>query len=93
MPSYALEYADGAFCVRFDTGQPVPIRHANLVARAVEVPAGAQEVVFRFVPGSFYAGAATSLAALLALVIGAGVVRVRVRRAAAPRARTSPSRR
>ena len=74
-------------------GQPVPIRHANLVARAVEVPAGAHEVVFRFVPGSFYAGAATSLAALLALVIGAGVVRVRVRRAAAPRARTSPSRR
>lgn len=41
-------------------GKPVPIRHANLVGRAVELPAGAREVVFQFRPRPFYFGAAVS---------------------------------
>jgi len=47
---------------------PVPIRHANLVARAVAVPAGRHEVVFRHESRPFRRGAALSAASLLVLV-------------------------
>lgn len=52
-------------------GTPVAVRHANVLARAVAVPSGAHEVVFRFVPVAFYAGAAVSLVALSGSVLAA----------------------
>jgi hypothetical protein len=67
-------------------GRLVPIRHANLVARAVEVPAGTHQVVFRFVPRALYAGVATSLAFVLLTVFV-------LRHARARRVQTAPSRR
>jgi uncharacterized membrane protein YfhO len=54
-------------------GQPTPIRHANWLARAVEVPPGRHAVVFRFVPVVFYAGLATS--ALTAVGVAAALLR------------------
>lgn len=48
-------------------GQPVPILRANHAFRAVRVPAGRHRVQFAYHPASVRAGAAVSLATLLAL--------------------------
>jgi hypothetical protein len=53
-------------------GRPVVVRHANLLARGVEVPAGVHVVAFRFVPRAFELGAVLSLVALV--VVGAAAV-------------------
>jgi hypothetical protein len=50
-------------------GTPVAIRRANYLARAVAVPAGRHEVVFRFVPTVFYLGAVVSGMALGGVVM------------------------
>jgi hypothetical protein len=59
-------------------GRTVPIRHANWLARAVEVPAGRHEVVFSFVPRALYAGLAIST--LTAMGCLAAVLLLRRRR-------------
>lgn len=48
-------------------GQPTPIERADLLLRAVHVPAGEHEVVFRFRPLSFRLGAALTVFGLLAV--------------------------
>jgi uncharacterized membrane protein YfhO len=53
-------------------GHPVDIRRANLIHRAVELPAGTHRIEFRYVPASFRLGlyaSAGALALLLALAI------------------------
>jgi hypothetical protein len=49
-------------------GQPVGIRRANLVHRAVELPAGHHRVEFRYEPAAFRLGLYLSLSALAALL-------------------------
>jgi hypothetical protein len=49
-------------------GASVPIRHANLVARAVAVPAGRHEVVFQYEPRVFRRGAVVSAASVVVLI-------------------------
>ncbi|MBM3779715.1 MAG: hypothetical protein FJW23_15995 [Acidimicrobiia bacterium] len=46
-------------------GEPVPILRANLILRAVRVPAGDSLVALRFVPWDFYAGAGITILSLL----------------------------
>jgi hypothetical protein len=48
-------------------GRPTPILRANYAFRAVEVPAGTSRVEFRYRPRTVVAGAAVSLATLLAM--------------------------
>lgn len=62
-------------------GVDVPTRRANGIARAIEVPPGRHEVLFRFVPRSLHAGVAISLSTAAAM-IGVAVA-LRRRRAAA----------
>ncbi len=50
-------------------GRPAPILAADGYLRAVALSAGAHRVEFRYRPVSFYAGAAVSLAALVALAV------------------------
>jgi hypothetical protein len=50
-------------------GQPVPIRRADYLFRAVEVSAGAHAVVFRFEPASYRLGQRISAAAIGCLAI------------------------
>jgi uncharacterized membrane protein YfhO len=55
----------------------VPIAPANVVFRAVEVPAGRSRVVFEYAPRPFLIGAGISgvaLAIVLALGLGMGIV-------------------
>jgi hypothetical protein len=61
--------------------QPATVHRVNHTFRGVEVPAGDHEVVFRFRPAPFYAGAWISLLSTLALVglVGAGLMRQRGR--------------
>ncbi|HUT54801.1 MAG TPA: hypothetical protein VM658_15525 [bacterium] len=58
-------------------GKPAPIFRANFLVRAVRVPAGESEVVFRYRPYSGFTGRAVSLAGLAAFLImlAAGPVR------------------
>jgi uncharacterized membrane protein YfhO len=59
-------------------GQPVPVYRANTVVRAVYVPAGVHEIVFRYRPLPFIVGAVVSGLALIGLVArGVGVRRKR----------------
>ena len=51
-------------------GQPAEILQANLMFRAVQVPAGEHTVVFEFVPRSLQVGALITLLALLILITG-----------------------
>jgi hypothetical protein len=51
-------------------GRPVPLLRANYLFRAVALPAGPHEVVFRYEPASFRLGAAISLAALAIVLSG-----------------------
>jgi hypothetical protein len=53
-------------------GADAPLHRANFAFRAVEVPAGEHEVEFAYEPASFRAGAALSLASLLALAFVTG---------------------
>jgi uncharacterized membrane protein YfhO len=50
-------------------GQPAPILQANLLFRAVPVPAGTHEVTFTYQPANWPRGLAISLAALGLLVL------------------------
>lgn len=54
-------------------GQPADIIPANLLFRAVELPAGEHQVVFTFQPRSFQIGAGVSGVALLGLVVGLAI--------------------
>jgi hypothetical protein len=54
-------------------GEAVPVRRANYVFRAVELPAGRHEVVFRFKPESYRLGRWVSATAL-AVVAAVGLV-------------------
>ncbi|HMQ51211.1 MAG TPA: YfhO family protein, partial [Anaerolineae bacterium] len=51
-------------------GQPAEIEPANLLFRAVELPAGEHRVVFEFRPPSVWVGVGVSGLSLLAVVIG-----------------------
>jgi hypothetical protein len=63
-------------------GEPVPVYRANYAFRAVEVPAGRHEVIFRFAPASYRRGRLASLGALAAVFLfGMGLLVRRVRRA------------
>ncbi len=67
-----LESHDAHWFATVD-GQPVATRRANVAFRAVPVPAGRHRVVMEYRPWPVAAGAAVSLAALVAL----GLLRVR----------------
>ena len=62
-------------------GEAAPIHRANHTFRAVPVPAGEHEVVFRFRPAEFYLGAWISLLSFLALIAVVAVVAWRHRTA------------
>jgi hypothetical protein len=65
-------------------GRPSPIHRVNALFRAVRLPAGRHEVVYRYRPLSFRIGAAVSIATLAALLSAFAVHRLRARRAVAP---------
>ncbi|MGC8827895.1 MAG: YfhO family protein, partial [Anaerolineae bacterium] len=52
-------------------GEEVPILRANVMFRAVRLPAGEHTVVFRYAPATLRAGAAVSLGTLAAGILGA----------------------
>jgi len=56
-------------------GTPTPILQANGIFRAIATPAGKHEIVFRYRPRSFLAGAAISLGALALLTL-AGLIQI-----------------
>jgi hypothetical protein len=58
-------------------GQWVPIYRANYLFRAVELPAGNHDVLFRFDPASYRLGRIISMAALCLVVVLAGVLAAR----------------
>jgi len=51
-------------------GEPVPVRRADLLFRAVRLDAGRHRVVFVFRPASFRIGVIVSLTGLMSLVVG-----------------------
>ena len=51
-------------------GQPVPIYRANLIGRAVELPAGRHQIEFDYRPQTFRLGAIISLVSLVLVAIG-----------------------
>jgi len=50
-------------------GRPVPIRRADYLMRAIQVPAGTHRLVFTYAPLSYLAGLAISVASALAIVV------------------------
>ena len=82
-------YADG--WQAFIDGQPVPHLRADYVLRALQVPAGAHTLTFKFEPRAYAVGNSVSLAAsvaLLLVLVGAGVYLVRRKATAAEEALT-----
>ena len=76
-----IYYADG--WQAFIDGKPAPILRANYVLRALQVPAGAHVIDFKFEPRSYAVGNAVSLAASVALLlalVAAGVYVARRKR-------------
>ncbi|RPJ46825.1 MAG: hypothetical protein EHM19_03735, partial [Candidatus Latescibacterota bacterium] len=69
-------------------GEPRPILRADYAFRAVALPPGEHEIVFRYRPASFRIGAALSAVSLVLLLLLA----VRARRSAPARARADLSR-
>ncbi len=67
--------------------EPVPILRANLIFRAVALPAGEHVVEFRFEPVSLRRGVIISLTALIILMAGLGLCCVHPLRCAAGRNR------
>ncbi|MBI5563698.1 MAG: YfhO family protein [Chloroflexi bacterium] len=61
-------------------GQPAPIERADVLFRAVKVPAGAHQIEFRYEPQSFAIGAAISIGAWVMLLAAAVITGVRSRR-------------
>ena len=55
-------------------GKEVPILRANYLLRALQLPGGNHEVVFKFEPKSYHTGELISLIASILLVIGLGYV-------------------
>lgn len=55
-------------------GKPTPILRANDAFKAVEVPAGTHEIVFRFGPRRVFAGIAISFVTFATAVLGASVL-------------------
>lgn len=51
-------------------GSPVPVYRANVIARAVDLPAGRHEIEFRYRPRSFHLGMAVSVSAVLLVTVG-----------------------
>lgn len=60
-------------------GIDTPISPANLIFRAVKIPSGSHEVIFRYHPKSFYAGLKISLASILLLIL-VSLFAIRIRR-------------
>ncbi|MFQ5473087.1 MAG: YfhO family protein, partial [Dehalococcoidia bacterium] len=55
--------------------KPAAILRANGMLRAVRVPEGPVDIVFKYVPVSFYAGVAVAVGAILFMALGAWVER------------------
>jgi hypothetical protein len=60
-------YAPG-WQARLD-GEPIPVLRANMMFRAVEVPAGRHEVIMLYRPASLFAGAAVTLMGVALMVV------------------------
>ena len=76
-----IYYADG--WQAFIDGKPVPHLRADYVLRALQVPAGAHTIDFKFEPKAYAVGNGVSLAASIALLlalVGAGVYVARRKR-------------
>jgi hypothetical protein len=58
-------------------GQPVPIYRANYLFRALELPAGSHDVLFRFEPASYRLGRIISMTALCLVLVCAAVLAAR----------------
>ncbi|GAB4310721.1 MAG: hypothetical protein Kow0059_00300 [Candidatus Sumerlaeia bacterium] len=97
------ELAQPGFLVLSDTfypgwrasvnGQPVSMFRANGFLRAVPLPAGRHSVEFRYVPDSFYQGAALAALTMIGCAAAWITQRLRRRRQNAQAALTSPARR
>ena len=90
--SVVLEAADPTWLVVADApypgwhatvdAEPVPIHAANVLGKAVAVPAGTHRVEMLFRPASFARGRVISLATALVVALGLGAAFARARRRA-----------